>query len=88
MQELHERLSQVEGWKKRREEIDRELAQVWVEGGEQLAPPPYGEEEVTKEQDEHVDESEGKKHELHDGGRVNAELENSSQQANAAAADS
>ncbi|KAL9086610.1 MAG: hypothetical protein Q9165_007053 [Trypethelium subeluteriae] len=41
LQELRERLSKVEEWKKRREEIDRELAQVWVEGGEELAPPPY-----------------------------------------------
>lgn len=41
LQELRERLSQVEKWKARREEIEKELAQVWVEGGEDLAPPPY-----------------------------------------------
>ncbi|KAI1502939.1 ABC transporter transmembrane region 2-domain-containing protein [Biscogniauxia marginata] len=42
LQELHERLSQVEEWKRRREEIDKELAQVWVEKDEApLDPPPY-----------------------------------------------
>lgn len=39
--DLRERLSKVEEWKLRREEIERELAQVWVEGGETLHPPPY-----------------------------------------------
>ncbi|KAI0847081.1 ABC transporter transmembrane region 2-domain-containing protein [Daldinia vernicosa] len=41
LQELRERLSQVEQWKQRREEIDKELAQVWVEGDASLDPPPY-----------------------------------------------
>ncbi|KAI1774784.1 ABC transporter transmembrane region 2-domain-containing protein [Hypoxylon cercidicola] len=41
LQELHERLSQVEQWKQRREEIEKELAQVWVEGDASLDPPPY-----------------------------------------------
>lgn len=41
LQELRERLAQVEDWKRRRDEIDRELAQVWIEGAEPLAPPPY-----------------------------------------------
>ncbi|KAI4863386.1 ABC transporter transmembrane region 2-domain-containing protein [Hypoxylon rubiginosum] len=42
LQELHERLSQVEQWKQRREEIEKELAQVWVEGdASSLEPPPY-----------------------------------------------
>ncbi|KAI0882224.1 ABC transporter transmembrane region 2-domain-containing protein [Annulohypoxylon maeteangense] len=41
LQELHERLSQVEQWKQRREEIEKELAQVWVEGDATLEPPPY-----------------------------------------------
>lgn len=40
LQELRERLSLVEEWKKRREEIDKELAQVWTDAGE-LSPPPY-----------------------------------------------
>jgi len=41
LQELRERLSQVEEWKSRHEEIERELARVWVEGGDDLSPPPY-----------------------------------------------
>ncbi|OTA64233.1 hypothetical protein K449DRAFT_328391 [Hypoxylon sp. EC38] len=41
LQELHERLAQVEEWKRRREEIEKELAQVWVEGDTSLEPPPY-----------------------------------------------
>ncbi|KAI1077401.1 ABC transporter transmembrane region 2-domain-containing protein [Whalleya microplaca] len=41
LQELHERLAQVEQWKQRREEIEKELAQVWVEGDASLNPPPY-----------------------------------------------
>ncbi|KAI1807043.1 ABC transporter transmembrane region 2-domain-containing protein [Daldinia bambusicola] len=41
LQELRERLSQVEQWKQRREEIEKELAQVWVEGDASLDPPPY-----------------------------------------------
>ncbi|KAK6949269.1 hypothetical protein Daesc_009343 [Daldinia eschscholtzii] len=41
LQELRERLSQVEQWKQRREEIEKELAQVWVEGDAPLDPPPY-----------------------------------------------
>ena len=40
LHELRERLSQVEKWKGRREEIEKELAKVWVEGGEELMPPP------------------------------------------------
>ncbi len=38
LQELRERLSQVEQWKARREEIEKELAQVWVEGGDNPKP--------------------------------------------------
>ncbi|KAI1209180.1 ABC transporter transmembrane region 2-domain-containing protein [Annulohypoxylon truncatum] len=41
LQELHERLAQVEQWKQRREEIEKELAQVWVEGDATLDPPAY-----------------------------------------------
>ncbi|KAH8682463.1 ABC transporter transmembrane region 2-domain-containing protein [Xylariales sp. PMI_506] len=42
LQELRERLSQVEQWKKRHEEIEKELAQVWTENeDEPLNPPPY-----------------------------------------------
>jgi len=39
--ELRERLSQVEAWKQRREEIERELTHVVTEGGDVLPPPPY-----------------------------------------------
>ncbi|KAI9805871.1 MAG: hypothetical protein M1825_000485 [Sarcosagium campestre] len=39
--ELRQRLGQVEEWKQRRDEIDRELAKVWVAGGDELDPPPY-----------------------------------------------
>lgn len=44
--ELRERLSKVEEWKKRRQEIEEELNRVWVEGKEgggqeELPPPSY-----------------------------------------------
>jgi ATP-binding cassette subfamily D (ALD) long-chain fatty acid import protein len=42
LQELRKRLDNVENWKLRREEIESELAKVFVAGGE-LAPPPYEE---------------------------------------------
>jgi ATP-binding cassette subfamily D (ALD) long-chain fatty acid import protein len=38
---LRKRLEQVENWKTRREEIEEELRKVMVEGGEEIAPPPY-----------------------------------------------
>jgi len=41
LQELRHRLSQVEKWKRRREEIELELGKVWTEDGTELAPPPY-----------------------------------------------
>jgi ATP-binding cassette subfamily D (ALD) long-chain fatty acid import protein len=41
LQDLRERLAQVEKWKARREEVEQELAKVWVEGGDDLTPPPY-----------------------------------------------
>lgn len=42
--ELRERLERVEEWKQRRNEIEKELGQVWVEGGgDPLALPPYEE---------------------------------------------
>lgn len=41
LQDLRERLSQVEEWKARHEAIEKELARVWVEGGTDLDPPPY-----------------------------------------------
>jgi ATP-binding cassette subfamily D (ALD) long-chain fatty acid import protein len=44
LHELREQLSKVEEWKQRRQEIEDELNKVWVDGGEQLPPPPYMEE--------------------------------------------
>lgn len=42
IQDLKERLEKVEEWTARRDQIEKELAQVWVEGGESLeAPPAY-----------------------------------------------
>lgn len=47
LQELRKRLSQVEKWKRRREEIEAELKRVLVEGNEgDLEPPPYVEGET------------------------------------------
>ena len=43
--ELRERLAKVEEWKRRRQEIEDELNKVWVNTGEELAPPPYIEED-------------------------------------------
>lgn len=43
LESLRERLAQVEGWRKRRDEIDAELGKVWVSGqngGESELPPP------------------------------------------------
>ena len=34
LQELREQLAQVEDWKRRHEEIESELAKVWVAGGD------------------------------------------------------
>ncbi|KAH7153161.1 ABC transporter transmembrane region 2-domain-containing protein [Dactylonectria macrodidyma] len=39
LHDLRERLAQVDEWKKRREEIETELAAVWTEKGEELAAP-------------------------------------------------
>lgn len=41
--ELRERLAKVEEWKARKTEIESELERVWVEGGDELSPPPYAE---------------------------------------------
>ena len=48
--ELRERLSRVEEWKGRRDAIDAELSRVWVQGGDELAPPPYIDGDKTTEQ--------------------------------------
>jgi ATP-binding cassette, subfamily D (ALD), peroxisomal long-chain fatty acid import protein len=46
--DLRKRLEQVKNWKKRREEIEEELSKVMAEGGREMAPPPYIEDEVEK----------------------------------------
>lgn len=51
LSELKERLSKVERWRKRREEIDVELGIVRVEGGDVLPPPAYIEEMEGNAQD-------------------------------------
>lgn len=49
LQELRERLTQVEEWKRRHVEIEEELGKVWVEGGEVLdGPPTYVENEESE----------------------------------------
>ncbi|KAF1851353.1 peroxisomal ABC transporter-like protein [Cucurbitaria berberidis CBS 394.84] len=49
--ELRERLAKVEEWKRRRQEIENELNKVWVNSGDELAPPPYIEEEGVSDED-------------------------------------
>lgn len=49
LQELRERLAKVEEWKTRRDEIEKELAQVWAEGGDSLQPPAYTEKESVQD---------------------------------------
>ncbi|KAJ4163757.1 hypothetical protein LMH87_005465 [Akanthomyces muscarius] len=41
LQEIRERLAQVDEWKQRREDIDKELAAVWTDQGESLDAPEY-----------------------------------------------
>ena len=54
LQDLRERLGMVEEWKNRREEIEQELAKVWVKGdgdGEEvLAPPLYIKDDTQQDQ--------------------------------------
>ncbi|KAK4463109.1 peroxisomal long-chain fatty acid import protein 2 [Cladorrhinum samala] len=75
LQELRERMAQVEKWKARREEIEAELNRVWVGGGEELTPPPYMEKEEAKmeekkgeEKEEDGKEEEGKEEERKEEG--------------------
>lgn len=44
VQDLRERLSQVDELKRRRDEIERELAAVWTDKGEELDAPTYAQE--------------------------------------------
>ena len=43
VQELRERLAQVDEWKKRRDEIEQDLAAVWTDKGEALDSPDFAE---------------------------------------------
>ena len=65
LETLRERLAKVEGWRRRREEIEEELKKVWVaeEGAEgtELPPPEYAEKEGERREekgDERDDEKE------------------------------
>ncbi|KAF2201636.1 hypothetical protein GQ43DRAFT_371011 [Delitschia confertaspora ATCC 74209] len=64
LHELRERLKKVEEWKRRKQEIEDELNEVWVDGGEHLAPPPYiegegdvGEDEKSDDVEERIEDS-------------------------------
>lgn len=59
VQELRERLAEVDELKKRRDAIELELASVWTDKGETLAAPAY-----TQEAQEGEDEEEPEKIEL------------------------
>lgn len=52
LQDLRERLAKVDEWKKRREEIDAELAAVWTDKGDVVDPPPYTEQPATEQAQE------------------------------------
>ncbi|KAL8634425.1 MAG: hypothetical protein Q9228_007980, partial [Teloschistes exilis] len=41
VQALREKLEKVEGWRKRKEEIEKELGKVWVDGEGELQAPDY-----------------------------------------------
>lgn len=56
LQELRDRLSKVEEWKRRRQEIEEELAKVWIEDGQELAPPAYVEEEGERRAESDMDQ--------------------------------
>lgn len=57
VQEIRERLAKVDEMKKRREEIDQELAAVWTEQGESLEAPSFIDKEEEKQQPEAVEGS-------------------------------
>jgi ATP-binding cassette subfamily D (ALD) long-chain fatty acid import protein len=48
LQELRGQMAQVEEWKARHQEIEDELAKVWLEGGNHLPTPAYVEEKVVE----------------------------------------
>lgn len=57
LQELRKRLDKVEEWKQRREDIEKELGDVWTDAG-QLAPPPYHEDYRKEEEEEELEQAE------------------------------
>ncbi|KAL8872474.1 MAG: hypothetical protein Q9174_001904 [Haloplaca sp. 1 TL-2023] len=61
VQALREKLQKVEGWRKRKEEIEEELGRVWVEGdAEELPAPDYlasGDSMATSSEDRSFSES-------------------------------
>ena len=65
LQELREQLAQVEEWKRRHEEIEAELAKVWVAGGEGdekegvELPKPESKKQQTGKKSEEFDEKKG-----------------------------
>lgn len=44
IQELREKLAQVDEWKQRKQQIEEELSKVWVAGKRELEPPQYQQE--------------------------------------------
>ncbi|KAF4964182.1 hypothetical protein FSARC_7879 [Fusarium sarcochroum] len=56
LQDLRERLAQVEEWKKRRDEIETELAAVWTDKGEVLEAPTYAEKTAEGQEQEGQEE--------------------------------
>ncbi|KAF2170089.1 hypothetical protein M409DRAFT_19696 [Zasmidium cellare ATCC 36951] len=46
IQELREKLAQVDEWKQRKEQIEEELSKVWVAGKQELEAPQYHQEEA------------------------------------------
>jgi ATP-binding cassette subfamily D (ALD) long-chain fatty acid import protein len=56
LQDLRQRLAQVDEWKRRRGDIEDELAAVWTGAGESLPAPSYA--EVTKTETETETETE------------------------------
>lgn len=60
LRELRDKLAQVEGWKRRRDEIEQELGRVWVQGGEELRMPGEEDESIIKTDDDAEGEAEGR----------------------------
>lgn len=57
VQEIKERLAQVDEWKQRRDYIEKELAAVWTEQGDSLDAPSYVDAAEELTQDEKVETS-------------------------------